>query len=186
MQLEVTETRDVSRDGVLVRCGEELGAPGSRAWIVFPYDAAETGAFEPETPARVARVERDAGEYRIGLMLEPHRTNGTLPPSSERRALPRVALCLPIFLRTEGMPWAEEAMRRDFSWRGMRFETSRVYNVGETVRTKIPWNGSAKTGEVLGRVVRVEPGAGVAAPAGKVSTAGAAFNCVAVQLAGHG
>jgi PilZ domain len=187
MELEITETLNVSREGVLVRCRKISVAPGSRAWIVFPYDAAAMGAFEPETPAQVVRLERDAsGEFRAGLRLELHRKNGRFPASRERRAVPRVSVCLPIFMRAEGMPWPEEAMTRDFSWGGVRFETPHVYSVGETVHARIPWGEWAGMGEVLGRVVRVEADADPAAPADKVCTAGAPLNWVAVQLAQHG
>jgi hypothetical protein len=187
MQFEVTETIDVSREGVLVRCHEEPVAKGSRLWIVFPYEATAIRGFEPETPARVVRVERDAeGQCRVGLRLELHRNNGSFPASRERRAVPRVSVCLPVFVRAEGMPWPEEAMTRDFSWSGMRFETPRVYAAGETLRAKIPWGEWVEKGEILGRVVRIDSCADVAARSDKPSTAGAALNCVAVQLAGHG
>jgi hypothetical protein len=185
MRLEVTETINVSREGVLVRCREEPVAERSRVWVVFPYNAAAIGAFEPETPARVVRVERDGGECRVGLRLELHRKDGGFPPRIERRAVPRVSVCLPIFVRTDGMPWPEEVMTRDFSWSGMRFETPHIYNVGETVRARIPWGEWTKMGEILGRVVRVDACADAAEPCDKISTAGA-FNCVAIQLADHG
>jgi hypothetical protein len=187
MQLEITETIDVSREGVLVHCRDGSVALGSRAWAVFPYDAAAIGAFEPETAARVVRVERRAdGACRVALRLELHRTSGSFPASSERRAVPRVSVCLPIFVRSDGMPWPEETMTRDFSSFGMRFETSHVYSVGETVRAKIPWGEWAEMGEILGRVVRVEADGAAKAAAEKFCDAGPAFNCVAVQLADHG
>jgi hypothetical protein len=187
MPLEITETIDVSREGVLLSCCQEPVAPGSRVWVVFPYDAAAIGTFEPETPARVVRVEHDArGECRVGLRLELHRENDSFPAGRERRAVPRVSVCLPIFVRAQGMPWPEEVMTHDFSWSGIRFETPHIYRLGETVRVKIPWGEWADAGEISARVVRIEASADVTARFDKVSTAGAAFNCVAVQLAEHG
>ncbi len=158
-QFEVTETIDVSREGVLLRSREDSDVRMSRAWIVFPFNSLDVSAVQPETPARVVRVERCGdGEYRVGLRLEPaHRASTSIPASGERRASQRVALCLPIFVRALGMPWAEETMTIDFSRGGARFETSRVYNVGEGVRAKIPWGEWQETGEVSGYVVRVEP-----------------------------
>lgn len=159
MRLEVTETIDVSREGVLLRSHERADAGLCRAWIVFPFDAADRSATDPEVPARVTRVEREpSGEYRIGLQLEPpRRSRGSFPAASERRASPRVAVCLPILVRTDGMPWPEETMTRDFSRRGVKFDTSHVYATGEMVRAKIPWGEWAEAGEISGRVVRVEP-----------------------------
>ncbi len=186
--LEVTETIDVSREGVLLRSREDSDARMSRAWIVFPFSSLDVSAMEPETPARVVRVERDAsGEYRVGLRLEPpHRASGSIPASGERRALRRVALCLPILLRAQGMPWAEEAMTRDFSRSGARLETSHVYNIGESVRAKIPWGEWAEAGEISARVVRVEPAHDEPELPGNFRGAGTAFNCVAIQFVDHG
>jgi hypothetical protein len=172
---------------LLVRCRESPVAPGARIWVVFPYDAAATGAFEPETPARLVRAERDAdGGCRVAFRLRLHGPNGSFPASSERRAVPRVSVSLPIFVRTDSIPWPEEAMTRDFSGFGVQFETPHVYNVGETVHAKIPWAEWARMGEVQGRVVRAEAGTRAAAPDDERCDAGAAFNCVAVQLADHG
>lgn len=184
MRLEVTETIDVSRAGVLLRSRECVDAGVSRAWIVFPFDAADLRAMEPEIPARVARVEREpAGDYRIGLQIEPiRRSRGSFPAATERRASPRVAVSLPIFVRTDGMPWPEETMTRDFSRMGAKFETSHVYVTGETLRARIPWGERAEAGEIFGRVVRVDPGE-QKIPIGVNSVAPAVFCAVAVEWA---
>ena len=75
-------------------------------------------------------------------------------------------------------------MTQDISQHGTRFETSHIYAPGDTVLAKIPWGEWSKTGEIAGRVVRVEamedtPGpAPVANPdAGK----GAMITSVAVE-----
>ena len=56
-----------------------------------------------------------------------------------------------------GTPWPEEFMTQDISQHGTRFETSHIYVPGDKVLAKIPWGEWSKTGEVAGRVVRVEP-----------------------------
>ena len=69
-------------------------------------------------------------------------------------------------------------MTQNVSNNGVRFETARTYKLGETVRAKIPWGEWAKTGEILGRVVRVdcpaeapsEASNGVVPPAGSNDT----------------
>ncbi|MDE3109092.1 MAG: PilZ domain-containing protein [Acidobacteriota bacterium] len=182
MRLEVSETIDVSREGVLLRTREGFDAGISRAWIVFPFDGTDSTAAEAEIPARVVRVERRAaGDYRVGLQLEmPRRARGRFPAARERRTSPRVAVSLPVFVRTDGMPWPEDAMTRDFSAMGMKFETSRVYATGETVRTRIPWGEWAEAGEIFGRVVRVE-GSEAGATAPSVRGSRSAVTAVAVE-----
>lgn len=182
MRLEVTETIDVSRDGVLLRTREGFDAGISRAWIVFPFDGTDVTATEPEIPARVVRVQRrGAGDYCVGLQLEPRPRASHFPKLRERRASPRVAVSLPVFVRTDGMPWPEGAMTRDFSQAGMKFETSCVYATGEAVRTKIPWGEWAGAGEISGRVVRIEAGESDAIGAGAVCGSRTPLNAVAVE-----
>jgi hypothetical protein len=188
MRLELTETIDVSREGVLLRSLEDSDARMSRAWVVFPFDSPDIAAMEPESPARVVRVERDTdGSYRVALQLEsPRRSTGSFPAASERRTSPRVALCLPIFVRTDGMPWPEETMTRDFSRTGVKFETSHIYTAGESLHAKIPWGEWAEAGEISGCVARVEAaGHQPTASANEHSGANAAFNAVAVEWTGR-
>jgi len=47
-------------------------------------------------------------------------------------------------------------MTQDISQHGTRFETSHIYVPGDQVLAKIPWGEWSKTGEIAGRVVRVE------------------------------
>lgn len=182
-RIEITETLDVSRGGVLVRSREEPVAVLSRAWIIFPFDSANGAASQPETPARVVRVVTDAaGGHRVAMRLEPLRPSiGIAPAKTERRVSPRVALCLPIFVRPDGMPWPEETMTRDFSRTGVRFETSRIYTPGETVQSRVPWGERASAGEVSGRVVRVEPPEHDRTATGDLSAGITPFASVAVE-----
>ena len=55
-------------------------------------------------------------------------------------------------------------MTQDISQHGTRFETSHIYAPGDKVLAKIPWGEWSKTGEVAGRVVRVESVEDVAGP----------------------
>lgn len=158
MCFEVAETIDVSREGVLLACREIPLATASRVWIVFPFEASAIAQMEPETPARVVRVQREpGGGCRVGLKLQAHRTRRSAP-QPERRKYSRSQVCLPVFVRSPNMPWPEEAMTLDFSRRGLRFETSQIYTAGENVRAKILWGEWEDAGEISGRVLRVEPG----------------------------
>ena len=59
MRMEITRTIDVSRDGVRVPRSESCEI-GSRVWLTFPFDSNASAAVQPETPAHVVRVERNA------------------------------------------------------------------------------------------------------------------------------
>src|SRR5271163_4727560 len=70
MRMESTHTLDVSRNGIRVQ-RNECCEPGSRVWVVFPFDAAAVGGVPPETPARVVRVESaSSAGYQVALQLE--------------------------------------------------------------------------------------------------------------------
>lgn len=156
MRLEEARTIDVSREGLLFHRNDPCGAQ-ARAWVAFPYDPAAAGTVQPETPASVARVERDpAGGFRVGLRLQLRPRQTVNPVTLERRSSPRLPFSLPIFVRAAGTPWPEESMTQDLSRSGMRFETSQVYAAGDLVLAKIPWGEWARAGELAGRVVRVE------------------------------
>jgi hypothetical protein len=158
MRLEVTETINVSREGVLLHRDDDSLALMSRVWIAFPFEPYSDAGAQPETPARIVRVDSEPeGGYRVGLQLQPARRGAPPLGRPERRASPRIPFSVPIFVRPAETPWPEESMTRDFSRSGMRFETSHVYTVGEAVLAKIPWGEWAKVGEISGRVVRVEP-----------------------------
>ncbi len=184
MRLEETQTIDVSREGLLFHREEPCDAL-ARAWVAFPYDPAAAGTVQPETPARVVRVERDpAGGFRVGLRLQlrPRQTAQRL--AFERRSSPRWPFALPIFVRPAGTPWPEESMTQDVSRTGVRFETSQVYAAGDLVLAKIPWGEWERAGEWAGRVVRVETREQTTGPSvlgGRKSGAEAALSQVAVQ-----
>jgi hypothetical protein len=157
MRLEITETVDVSRDGMLFHRSEACDRQ-ARMWVAFPFDPAAGAATQPETPARVVRVEPDAkdGGHWIAVKFENVARSPQLPAGRERRGSERIPFALPIFVRLAGTPWPEEFMTQDISQHGTRFETSHIYAPGDKVLAKIPWGEWSKTGEVAGRVVRVE------------------------------
>ena len=167
MRLETARTMDVSKTGLLVRRSEPCEVH-TRVWVAFPYDP--SAAVQPETPARVVRVERDSeGSFGVALKLQmPSRREGRAP-AGERRRDPRLYFALPIFVRPVGTPWPEESMTQDLSRSGVRFETALVYEPGDDVLAKISWGEWAGRHEVPGRVVRVAK----ADPAFEGSLAGA-------------
>jgi len=155
MRLEITETIDVSREGLLIRRDEPCH-PQARVWVAYPFEVSPA-AIQPETPARVARVHGGAkGGFYVGLQL-------LLPPretpraeSDERRRSARFSFALPIFVRPAGSQWPEESMTQNISNHGVRFESARSYRIGELVLAKIPWGDWAKAGEISARVIRVD------------------------------
>ena len=165
MRLEVTETVDVSRDGMLFHRNEPCDRM-ARVWVAFPFELTTGAAAQPETPARVVRVEQDPATsgYWVAVKFENTARTPKLEPGRERRRSERIPFALPIFVRLAGTPWPEEFMTQDISQHGTRFETSHLYAPGDKVLAKIPWGEWSKTGEVAGRVVRVETMADVPAP----------------------
>src|SRR5579862_8695883 len=107
MRLEVTETIDVSREGLLVRRNEPC-SPQARVWVAYPFDPS-AALIQPETPARIARVHpgADRGFY-VGLqfLLPPRDAQRT--ENDERRRSARFSFALPIFVRPSGSQWPEE------------------------------------------------------------------------------
>jgi len=155
MRLEVTETIDISREGLLIRRNETCD-PRLRVWIAIPFDAGAAAFAQTETPARIARVEPGAdGGFYVGMHLQFPRQSPP-PAGQERRKSPRLHFALPIFVRPSGTPWPEESMTQDVSRSGVRFETLHAYTSGDTVLAQIPWGEWAKAGEITGRVLRVE------------------------------
>ncbi len=174
MRLEVTQTIDVGRQGLLVRRKEQC-QPGARIWVAYPYDPAASPVAHTETAARVIRVERlaatagaaqvgnhssahrsAANDYRVALHFRSPRAGSRVYRGRERRASERMYSAVPIFVRAANGRWPEEAMTQDLSHGGVRFETCQIYAVGDLVCGKIPWAGWARAGEVTGRVMRVE------------------------------
>jgi hypothetical protein len=154
MRLEITETIDVSREGLLLHRTDTRSMP-SRVWVAFPFDPA--GAVQPETPARIVRSEPDpAGGSWVAVHMELPQRETPRPVETERRKSQRIPFALPIFVRAQGTPWPEESMTCDISRTGVRFETAQVYACQEMVLAKIPWGEWSKIGEIAGRVVRIE------------------------------
>jgi hypothetical protein len=165
MRLETAQTVDVSRDGMLFHRNGPCDRM-ARVWVAFPFDPAAGAATQPETPARIVRVERGAsGGYWVALRFESTARAAKAPSAPERRRSVRIPFALPIFVRVVGTPWPEEFMTQDISQHGTRFESSRIYSAGDKVLAKIPWGEWSKTGEVAGRVVRVETVEGTPGPA---------------------
>jgi hypothetical protein len=157
MRVEMTETVDVSREGVLVRRKDACELL-SRVWVVFPLVRGAGISVQPETPGRVARVvPAEGGGYWVGVRVENADRNMKRPTEHERRRSERVPCALPIFLRLVGTPWPEESMTRDLSSKGVRFETSHLYTPGQAVIAQIPWGEWSLRGQIQGRVVRVDP-----------------------------
>jgi hypothetical protein len=157
MRLETTQTIDVSREGLFVHRAEpcELQA---RVWVAFPFDSSVSMTGQPETPARVVRVEKAArGGYRVALHLEVPPRVAPRPPTNERRSSSRIPFALPIFVRAAGAPWPEESMTQDISRSGARFLTARIFAQGDQLLATLSWGEWERAGEIPARVVRVMP-----------------------------
>lgn len=166
---EVAETLDAGRGGLLLFRPEPC-CVGAMVWLTLPFHPGFPLTL-PETPAQVVRVTTtSAGGRRVALEFEaPHdhgaTTRGTrLGLARERRQHERFQLALPIRVRQPDSPWPEETMTGDISVEGLRFHTARLHSAGDLVRVALPpgdsvgrWTASA---DALGRVVRVEKGAG--------------------------
>jgi PilZ domain len=156
MRMEITRTIDASRDGVRVPRSESCEV-GSRVWVTFPFDSNLAAAAQPETPARVVRVEQNSQRgYDVSLQLELPPRNGVRPQNKERRSCSRITFAIPMFVRVAGSPWPEESMTHDISRAGARFESAHIYNRGDAILAKIPWGEWERAGEMRARVVRVE------------------------------
>jgi len=184
MRLEVTHTFDVSRGGLLVYRIDpcELQA---RVWVAFPFDSAAAMSAQPETPARVVRVERVAkGACRVALHLESPPRSAPRPRAEERRSSERIPFALPIFVRAAGTPWPEESMTQDISRAGARFLAARICSQGDQLLATLSWGEWARAGEIPARVVRVVSHAdppGAAPLADTENGMSALFASIAVQ-----
>lgn len=186
-KMEVRETLDVSRGGLLVPC-EETHDPGVPLWVTFPYDHSQ-GDSQPEILAKVVRAmeshngghraraennslhvaEKRTGNARgtaVGLHFEiathPETNGHTDSLQQERRRSLRRGLALPIRVGPEHIPWFEEAMTIDVSAEGLRFLSSREYLPGENLLISFEPSAVAPwsgTTDFRSRVVRVQPAA---------------------------
>lgn len=164
-KIELAETMDVSRGGLLVS-SKELHARGVPLWVTFPYEASLREG-QPEMPARVVRCEESGASplyFSLAIQFEAQgrsaRNGNGARRDPERRSSPRRSLAIPIRVRPENVPWFEEAMSVDLSPRGMRFRSQREYAAGELLRIALEDSSSASwhgSGEVRAKVVRVTP-----------------------------
>jgi len=182
MRLEQTHTVDVCRTGILVEKIERC-IVRSQVWVLSPFES--RAGVQPETPARVARVElRDGRPGRVAIAFETAPHPKPREVGDERRRYPRVAFALPIFVRPADSPWPEESMTQDLSPGGARFSTARIFARGDSILAKIPWGDWEREGEVRGRVVRVEPQEILPGPAPRADLStqtSAMFTTVSVQ-----
>ena len=167
-KIELVETRDVSRGGLLVS-GGEFHAAGVPLWVTFPYDRSLPEG-QPEVLARVVRSDEDGQKTSLpaSVLLAIHfpgpahpqtHGNGARAPR-ERRGGPRHALAVPIRVRPERVPWFEETMSLDLSPHGMRFRSHREYAEGEVLaitREDPCASGRRGSAEFRAKVVRVFP-----------------------------
>jgi len=180
MRLEITETIDVSREGLLIRRQEPCN-PMARMWVVYPFNSS-AAPIQPETPARIARVQPGAnGGFYVGLQLQLPQRDSPLAGDDERRKSERFSFALPMFVRPANSVWPEEAMTQNISNAGVLFESARPYKPGETVFAKIPWGEWAKQGEIPGRVVRSDRPSEDPQLAASNGTSNRALMCVAVE-----
>jgi hypothetical protein len=155
MRMEVTQTLDVSREGLLVRRKERCWI-GTRVWVAYPFDRGASATEHTEMAARVTHVEQvSPDEFRVGLQFIQPRRGLFVQPGVERRGTSRVYSAVPIFVRPAVSRWPEECMTQDVSRNGVRFETCQIYGVGDRILAKIPWAEWGRAGEMEGRVVRV-------------------------------
>jgi hypothetical protein len=154
MRLDVAQTVDVSRDGLLILRADSCDVL-SRVWVVYPYNPSVNTSAQPETSAHVTRVIATPEGFRVALHLELPKRESPRSAIQERRSCARAPFALPIFVRPLGTPWPEESMTQDISRNGARFESSHIYAPGDRILAKISWGEWANAGEITGRVVRV-------------------------------
>ena len=155
-QLQVTETLDVSRQGLLLHLAESC-YPGVRVWVTFPYDSQAAGGAQAEIAARVVRVnEMRGGGSLVAVEFEKPEARPPLAPEQERRSSKRVALAVPIQVRLADTPWPEETMTLNVSDGGLLFQSPRLHFPGEALQVVFPYGRWTSAGEIPASVVRVE------------------------------
>jgi len=134
-KIELAETRDVSRGGLL-GSGRETHAPRVPLRVIFPQDASPPNG-QREVLARVARGrEWNAAQPGCAVAIhfegaERSSANGNRARRDpERRSSRRRLLAVPIRAPLEHVRWFQETMSLDFSPRGMRFRSQREHSTG--------------------------------------------------------
>ena len=167
-QSEVCETRNVSKGGLLVACGEHH-AEGFPLWVTFPFDVAAPDD-QPEVMARVVRRQAglvdQADREEIALHFErfPLNVSSAREVQQTQQAPPAkkgsvANVSVPIRVRPGHIFWPEEAMTLDVSADLLRFISNREYAEGDTLLISFvsaetrPWPG---IGETPGKIVKVE------------------------------
>jgi PilZ domain len=160
--LEVTQTLDTSRGGLLVYRADSCMVD-TRVWVTFPFDPEATEA-QPEIAARVVRVKNTpSGGHLVALHLETWRSrDGRLVPL-ERRKSPRVPLSLPVRVRLADVIWPEETMTLEVSEGGLTVESARLCQPGDSIRVQLPNGQWTRAGESAAIIVHVEIRPGAAA-----------------------
>ncbi len=158
---EKCETINVSRGGLLLACNDVPGE-GHPLWVTFPFDP-EASGVQPETLARVVRraeavdderTERLAGRWKAALQFEATshlqvRHNGSRGLQTKRNGTGN-KIALPIHVRPEHVPWAEEAMTVEVDREKLKFLTNREYELGQCLLvsfvspSEAPWSGDGE------------------------------------------
>jgi hypothetical protein len=176
LETEITRTRNVSRDGLLVS-SESVRQSGSLLWATFPYDAA-VAFTQSETPGRVVRCAAESATSNttaIAFHQLDLRSQGEVPAPGdlserarrdERRQHSRISLAFLVRIeriapnsispqrKLDPSPLPEEAMTVDVSPGGIVFCTLRIYEVDENLVIATQ-PGHKLSGERRARVVRV-------------------------------
>lgn len=169
---EECETINVSRGGLLLACNDVPGE-GHPLWVTFPFDPAASGV-QPETLARVMRRAEADAESSAGLAgwkaalqfeatthLQVRRNGSRAVHSKQNGAGNKIAL--PIRVRPEHIPWAEEAMTVEVDREKLRFMTNREYELGQRLmvsfvsESESPWSGDGEW-ETLVTGIEMESG----------------------------
>jgi hypothetical protein len=184
MRLETTHTMDVAREGISLHRVEPCEVH-SCVWLAMPYNSKLAAVVQPEIPARVVRVEKEAdGGFRVALHLPSDARNTARPMGRERRAFARTPSALPIFVREGGSAWPEECMTQNIAKGGARLEAMHKHESGDTVFVKIPWGEWEQAGEIPARVMRVIPAESPANDGTSTESAGGksgALNMIAIH-----
>lgn len=179
LETEVTQTENVSRDGLLISSFNRREA-GSQLWATFPYDAA-VAFIESETPGTVAWCAAESANKNM-IAISFHQNDPiwqrNLPAadaplgasrSHDRRSHSRIPLAYLIRVSriapTRQNPRAaldqpyqpEETMTVNVSPAGMVFCTLRIYSPNERLTVAAPAARNLSAGKRYARVVRVAP-----------------------------